>query len=78
MIKLCDLLLVVTQNALRLLLGQVATQVPYDLTRKVIQKVGMIFIGNIIEIDEARYNIVFEANLIDTTTSERQGLSTRR
>jgi hypothetical protein len=42
----------------------------YGLRSQIVEQVGMVIVGDVIEIHEARYHIIFQPCLFDTSSPE--------
>ncbi len=73
-----DLALMVTENFCRLALRKVALKVLHGLCRKFVEQVGVVIVGDVVEVHQAADDVVSQSLLFDASDSNGKHLSLAR
>ncbi len=65
-----DFRLVKAKNLSRIVDGKVAFEMRNHLLSQVVEQLGMLIVGDIVEIDQPAHDVVFQALLVDTPATE--------
>ena len=65
-----DVPLVAAEHLARVVLGQVGPEVLHGLGGQVVKQVGMIVIGDVVEVHQAADDVVFQPGLLDPAASQ--------
>ena len=71
----CDLALMVAKHFCCLALREVAFKVRHGLCCKVVEQVGMVIVGDVVEVHQAADDIVFQSLLLNASDSNGNQLS---
>ena len=70
-----DVLLVVVQDLPHLLFRKVALEVLHRLAREIVEKLGVVVVGDVVEIDQSADHVVLHPRLAETSAAHRHRLA---